>query len=609
MLKHYKAIFIGILAVLILFSLYRYPYDITIPFEYSCDLKEGNLDNYLKIQAVRMIAYDDSEDFCAIEAVNKVRESKKSKTFDYHLYKKLANAREILSNPSMMEKRNAYLRMLIDGEDALLSIPFSRQSINLSSNLNKIKKYLSYNKVYTEMIKLKDGAYRLIITSDSNSPISLVNLNAVIESKGEIEIYNDDNFFSKVDKEGLNAFFSNKRIYIGIDKHLEITKMPYSYIIKGAGLKIYSINPEYININTKLSLPSRDNNFVLIDKPDNFSFDYIDQDIQEFIEKSSDIKFKMIGESTLKILKGEYFIQKSVVIPYGVSLIIESGVTFKMNKGVSIVVYGSLDIQGKNKDPVIIESKEANREFGVFSVVGNGETNVSIKNLIMLGGSEASINGSFFSGALSLYNHNTVKINDSKVYKNIGGDGVNIKDSKVILKDNFFYLNYSDQVDLDNCIADVRHNIFSANDINLNSKLKQPLNSNGDGIDFSGSKAFLYQNIFSNFSDKGVSVGEKTKLNSLKNYFYKNNIGIAIKDQSQATLSHNIFKENKDNISMYVKKNIFNSPVLFIPKCKDLNKITPQRKFKVFCGELYNENELIAEIKKTDPLFFNHLNK
>ena len=92
------------------------------------------------------------------------------------------------------------------------------------------------------------------------------------------------------------------------------------------------------------------------------------------------------------------------------------------------------------------------------------------------------------------------------------------------------------------------------------------INFNGDGIDLSGSNIIIKNNKIVNSKDKGLSIGEKSKVLVEKNYFEGNKTAIAIKDESISYSSKNKYFNNELNFSMYVKKFIFNKPSLYLNK-------------------------------------------
>ena len=108
--------------------------------------------------------------------------------------------------------------------------------------------------------------------------------------------------------------------------------------------------------------------------------------------------------------------------------------------------------------------------------------------------------------------------------------------------------NFADQIDLDFTNAIIKNSQFK-NDITSDN--------NGDGVDLSGSNVLLKNNLFSGFKDKGVSIGEKTKIVLYKNTIENNNMGAAVKDSSHAFFIENSILKNQIAISHYKKKPIY----------------------------------------------------
>ena len=162
-----------------------------------------------------------------------------------------------------------------------------------------------------------------------------------------------------------------------------------------------------------------------------------------------------------------------------------------------------------------------------------------------------------FLGQLSIHNSN-VLINNSKIEYSTSDDGANIRNSNIEISNTMFSYNKYDQLDLDFCNGNLTNNIFA------NLPIKSDDVTGGDGLDLSGSNVFIINNQISDLSDKGISVGEKTNAIIKENIFVKNNIAIAIKDESQIFQLNNKFSDNNKNFSMYVKKPFFKEPVLYL---------------------------------------------
>ena len=63
-------------------------------------------------------------------------------------------------------------------------------------------------------------------------------------------------------------------------------------------------------------------------------------------------------------------------------------------------------------------------------------------------------------------------------------------------------------------------------------------------------------------TDKGLSIGEKSFVSVYNNEVKNNNIGIALKDGSKSCLNQNLFSNNIDDISQYIKKNMYQMPTM-----------------------------------------------
>ena len=99
-----------------------------------------------------------------------------------------------------------------------------------------------------------------------------------------------------------------------------------------------------------------------------------------------------------------------------------------------------------------------------------------------------------------------------------------------------------------------------------------------DGLDFSGSTVEMTDIYLDTISDKGISVGENSKI-KVKNYKIKNsNIGLASKDLSKL-IGKNIFFENLETgFALYQKKSEFGPAEGII---NDLNILNVKNPFLV----------------------------
>lgn len=242
---------------------------------------------------------------------------------------------------------------------------------------------------------------------------------------------------------------------------------------------------------------------------------------------------------------GVFDIKEDLVLPAGKDLFLGAGTTLRIAEGKNIVVNGSLIAKGTETLPITITSL-SEAPFGVVAAVGTDSEKSEIAYLDISNGSEAYVDGKFFSGALNVY-HQDCTIKHSLVERNQADDGMNIKYASVLIEECVFQDNWADQIDLDFCTGIVKSSAFAASSSD----------SNGDGLDVSGSNIRVENANFSSFSDKGISIGEQSTMDIVGCTFEGNNKAIAAKDLSTAKVSNCVFKRNESVFALYRKKVIF----------------------------------------------------
>ena len=409
---------------------------------------------------------------------------------------------------------------------------------NLISNLNILKKYLEYARSYTYVKFITPNKMQLIISADSNSPIKIDYIKFDFKGNNKIKITSlDDNKTVITTFNELDKYFNNKRFMIGFDANYNLVEHRHKFIIEfDKNTKVLGFYIDFINNITGKKIPKYHN-------------------FKKFIPYAT-----FMDPTDHLILDGYYEINKTIVTN---SLSIKAGSRIKLAPKVSILTK-KLSILGTSSKPVVISNMIKGRPFGVIAAVGNKQDEITIEHLELFGGKDAMLNGSYFSGGLSLYNHKKVTIKNSFIHHNSADDGLNIKNSQVFLKNNIFNANKADQVDLDFCQGVIENNRFLKHSILKHfSMIKIPIDDNGDGLDLSGSKIIIKNNKFIGFLDKGNSIGEETTVLITNNVYKNNRSAITVKDSSKVYIANNRYKNNKFDIELYQKKQIFDYPSIF----------------------------------------------
>ena len=204
-------------------------------------------------------------------------------------------------------------------------------------------------------------------------------------------------------------------------------------------------------------------------------------------------------------------------------LIISRGVTLTFKDSANLLVCGEFKLLGTNQEPIELDFEESSG--GIF--INSFQNEALIESVIIKGPKSYSNNLLTYTGAVNIFNSNAT-IKDLSIIDAISEDSLNIINSKIMIEGLWIQNSPSDAVDFDFVQG-------SINKINI-------LNSNGDGIDFSGSNVVIRNAECKAIRDKCISAGEATDL--LLKDIDAWNVGtlIASKDGSNVN-AENIFGE------------------------------------------------------------------
>ena len=254
-----------------------------------------------------------------------------------------------------------------------------------------------------------------------------------------------------------------------------------------------------------------------------------------------------VASDSILFSRGKYTISEDLTIPYGRTVVLEQGARLELAEGVSVVVQGPLVVRGTRRNPVFVRPQRDEAPFGTFAVVGDGSTKCVITGLQLSGGSEARVNGVYFSGMFAIHGAASTSMADCVIGGSTGEDGMNIKGGTVVIRDCVFEDGFADLVDLDNCTGSVSGCSFRSG----------KKDSNGDGLDVSGARILVEDCVFQRMMDKGISVGEASQLFVRRSKFEGNKLALAAKDLSIAYVQDNVFTANTTVFGAYRKKPIY----------------------------------------------------
>ncbi len=278
------------------------------------------------------------------------------------------------------------------------------------------------------------------------------------------------------------------------------------------------------------------------------SFEYLYDAIltpHEFTNNHPEFALK---DNSIVLPGGTYTFSKNIIIPKNTNLIIEAGTKIYLSGGVSLISYSPVSALGSKNNPIFVGRKNVDENWGAIALINTAGKN-EFRYVTMVGGSSSyPINGVIFTGMLSAHNA-PLYVYDSQFYKDGDDDMINAKYSTGEITRSQFFDSSGDAIDLD-----------TTNGFLLDSNYFSNIGTGpqgGDAIDISFSDSRILNNTINGCSDKGVSAGEKSYPVIERNNISGCAMGIAVKDQSEAAISHNTIEKNGIGISLYQKKQIF----------------------------------------------------
>ena len=311
-------------------------------------------------------------------------------------------------------------------------------------------------------------------------------------------------------------------------RHLINTKEKYTLFIReGGNFDIESLN--FVNAITGHKVTPT----------------YLDSHIN--VQNDSIHPWKLpINKSSLKTLQGVIEVKDTMVFNKYEKVVIEPGTTFVMSKNASIYFYGKVSALGTKKHPIRFIAKDSNQPWGIVAVQGKATSGSLFSYVEFENGSVDTRNLIHYTAPFNIHDSDKFEVNNCKIGRNfVGDDSMHVAYAKGVINGCEFYNARSDALDIDISDVEVKNNIF--------------YKSGNDALDIMTTKLKSSNNIFIDTGDKGISVGEWSEAEIIDSLFFKNYIGLEIKDKSNVVANNLIFIDSKDKaINLYNKNKRYN---------------------------------------------------
>ncbi|MEM7356858.1 MAG: right-handed parallel beta-helix repeat-containing protein, partial [Acidobacteriota bacterium] len=222
-------------------------------------------------------------------------------------------------------------------------------------------------------------------------------------------------------------------------------------------------------------------------------------------------------------------------------LVIQPGTTVRLAAGASIVVEGRLDAEGTAEAPIRFgPAQEQQEPWGAIVLRGAGANGSALRHCELSLGSGLINEIDGYSAMLSVHDVQDVSISDCHFRDNrLVDDMLRTVYSKVEIRHCHFDNALFDAIDLDISHGTIEGCVFDT--------------SGNDALDLMTSEVLVAGNRISGAGDKGISVGEQTRLFAVDNLLADNRIGIESKDGSEAWVYNSTFRDNTLALHAYLK--------------------------------------------------------
>ncbi len=483
----------------------------------------------------------------------------------YDLHKGAGNFKDFILIDFLQEKRPACI-YLCDHKTWYLNF-FLDENKNL--NYKFINLYIEYLKKFTNEKFIKE------FLEKNNSELKKFN-NAIYKDNSKVDkinriglgyfIYDDQYLYkrSKLIKERINLINLDSVTISKINdvfkyEDYEASQFPLeaetlNCLNPNDKKKMYLAGKMEIKFNNsckKIKLFDHRGNSKIFDLKENIVLN--SKNIRNFRNEFKNLKTHVSitkGSNDEFILKEDLNIFENTLLNKENKLIIKNK-NINIKNNAIFLIEGKLDIENIKNNPTQIYSSDGT---GSLIFIGN---KFELKDLIFKNLSSPKLNDLILYGGVNFINSEILLENITFSNSN-DEDAINIINSKSFLSNIKFENIFADALDID----------FGKSNFNN----IECYNIKNDCLDISGAQINGSYLFTVNTNDKGISIGENSKV-KIKNIITINNrVALAVKDGSNVELNNVSFENNQYDIALFNKKNEFNQPSLNLNNVNNLNK-------------------------------------
>lgn len=251
-----------------------------------------------------------------------------------------------------------------------------------------------------------------------------------------------------------------------------------------------------------------------------------------------------VNSDTIVIKKGNYTLDKPLVILEGKTVKVEAGVTIDLVNNAKIICFDNMLFAGQEDNPITVTSSDKTGQ-GLFVLQAEKKSVVKHTNFTYL---NTSLDRFWtLTGAVTFY-ESDVDMNHVNISHNSCEDALNIVRSHFNIDGLTISETWGDGFDADYCTGLLKNSTY--------------INTGNDCIDFSTSEISIDGVEIKNSGDKGISGGEASTLQISNVNIDGAVIGIASKDKSELYARNISVKNAKYGLAAFRKKPEYGSATI-----------------------------------------------
>jgi hypothetical protein len=256
--------------------------------------------------------------------------------------------------------------------------------------------------------------------------------------------------------------------------------------------------------------------------------------------------YNVIGNRIFFEQETKATITENMIIPKGYTVVFEEGVELDFINGAAFFSKSPVQMHGSEEYPIKLRSSDQSAKG---FIVMQADKKSIIENVLFTGFDTWKHKNWILTGAVTFY-ESDVDIRNCIITENSCEDALNIIRSNFKINNMTISNTFGDGFDADFCIGEIRNSRF--------------INTGNDGMDFSGSIISIYDSIVDKGGDKGLSVGEQSKVKA-ENLTIKNAVlAVASKDLSHLQVKNLKIENCQQGFAAFRKKPEYGGGMIYI---------------------------------------------